>query len=128
MFGRHTSCYPGYTRINIDLNWGAGGEYIYLCYRKSTSGAPITDIAVIAGGSSSFRGPSGYTRIFKDLNKGSGGDYIYLYYSTQYKANPIRDVDVVVGRHTYPPAGWQRIETDVNKSVGGKYIYIAYRR
>lgn len=36
-----------YTRINVNLNEGAKGEYIYLCYTKDTYYSPMTGIDVI---------------------------------------------------------------------------------
>lgn len=36
-----------YTRINVDLNEGAKGDYIYLCYTTSSLFSPITGLSVI---------------------------------------------------------------------------------
>ncbi len=75
----------GYHKINIDLNMGAGGAYIYLCYKLGEPTAEsalngIVDLTVIAGPNSDLNPPYGYTLVKKDLNAGSGGDYVYFAY------------------------------------------------
>ncbi len=32
---KNVSCQPGYTKLDIDLNEGAGGDWVYLCYTKT---------------------------------------------------------------------------------------------
>ena len=76
-FGQYASPPSGYTKINVDLNKGSGGEYIYLCYRKGVR-EPITGVIVKAYGFASSTAAHGHTRIHKDLNKGAGGDYSYI--------------------------------------------------
>ena len=118
---------PGYTKINVDLNKGAGGHYVYLCYEKGV-GKPITGLTVSNGSSSSFPVPPGYIRIHDDLNKGARGDYIYVDYTKNDDLPPIQDVDVIYGEtpNIYPQYGWVKITTDCNKGARGKYIYICY--
>ena len=36
---------PGYCKIPVDLNTGAGGKYIYFCYRRGNDN-PITGLKV----------------------------------------------------------------------------------
>ena len=36
----------GFTRINVDLNAGAGGKYIFLCYKSGDSENAITALQV----------------------------------------------------------------------------------
>ena len=77
---RHKVPVPqGYERIDVDLNKGAGGEYIYLCKTHAPGPRPITDLKVIASDSRSQRAPAGYQKLDVDLNKGAGGKFIYLY-------------------------------------------------
>jgi len=66
----------GYTKINVDLNMGSGGDFIYVCYKKGV-GAPITGLAVTLGGGAPPT-DAVYTRINVDLNRNAGGDYIWL--------------------------------------------------
>ena len=36
----------GYTKIDVDLNKGAGGKYIYLCYKSGDKADAITGLQV----------------------------------------------------------------------------------
>ncbi len=90
----------GFVNINVDLNRGAGGDYILLAYRKradhadylltglmiwdrhstyvyslGTGAAPAwTWIGLLQHG----------TSILQDLNEAADGEYIYLYYTNQF--------------------------------------------
>lgn len=61
-----------------DLNDGAGGRYIFAWQAKVPGEAPILEVGVVSGSSSSIQCPSGWTRDNQDLNQGAGGDYIYF--------------------------------------------------
>ena len=129
IYGQDTPPPPGYTKIDVDINKGAGGEYIYLCYSKEP-GEPITSIQVFASDSSDFQIQSGYTKIDKDLNKGAGGKYIYMGYSRNKTYLPIAEVGVIQGsdRLVYPPNDqWVRINQDCNEGAGGVYTYVSYK-
>lgn len=88
---------PGYEFVlhtngnPLDLNKGAGGEYIYLTYTRNP-GTPVVDLLVQAWNHpASDPGPPiddrgiPYERIDGELNKGSGGAYIY---ANQMKRQP----------------------------------------
>jgi hypothetical protein len=63
----------------VDLNAGAGGDFIFLCFtRIAVLGPPITDVTVTLGDSFGIPPPIGYTKIPVDLNKGAGGAFIFL--------------------------------------------------
>jgi len=71
----------GYTLVDKDLNQGAGGDFIYLGYKKEENGKkPITDLCISYDND---RKPekNGFTRINVDLNAGAGGKFVYLWYS-----------------------------------------------
>ena len=70
----------GYTRIQKDLNKGAGGDYIYVDYTRDIDLRPIRYVTVIRGGSYSIACPYGYVKIGTDLNRRAGGDYIFICY------------------------------------------------
>lgn len=87
----------GFSMINIDLNKGAGGDYIYLAFRRRNNYADklVTGIRVgnpnlflySAGTSASYtwygltqRGSSN----LQDLNEDADGSYVYLYYTNQF--------------------------------------------
>ncbi len=113
----------GYSKINVDLNQGAGGDFIYVCYKKGI-GAPITGLAVTLNDGAP---PSDavYTRINVDLNRGSGGDFIWLWYTEDPACSTIRNIHVQADQGA-PPAGYTRIDVDLNHSVGGAFIYLSY--
>jgi hypothetical protein len=81
----------GGTRIDLDLNQGAGGDFIFLGYFKQAGAKPIRGIAVKDDHSTAnTEGGSGYdylwvthqgSALMQDLNEGSGGDYVYVGYS-----------------------------------------------
>lgn len=75
----------GFSKIDLDLNKGAGGSWNYLCIRKG-EGARVTDIDVRAFGSA-FKFPVyGEWQVFpRDLNSGTKivGKYVYLMYKTE---------------------------------------------
>ena len=72
----------GYTRINSDLNKGAGGDYIYVDYTRDPDLPPIQDVMVIYGDSSEIYPPTQYVKIDTDCNKGTfrRGNFIYICY------------------------------------------------
>jgi hypothetical protein len=125
IYGGNSGIQPpaGYTKINVDLNQGAGGDYIYVCYKKGV-GAPITGLAVTLGNAPP-PAPVGYTRINVDLNRNAGGDYIWLWYTKDPACATIHNLHVLVNSTT-PPAGFTRIPVDLNRNAGGEYIYLCY--
>ena len=124
---------PRYTTIDKDLNKGAGGAYVYLCYSTDPNvGPPITNIKVVASDSSAIQVEEGYINTGKDLNKGAGGKYIYLCYTClqrEYNFH-ITAVDVIQGSSKdtdVPPFGWIWIDQDCSEGAGGAYMYIIYK-
>lgn len=135
----------GYRKIPIDLNMGAGGKYIYLCYTKEHDKTPIKYLKLHLG--SKFPSPhitspwqvvrnsNGYGYPGTDLNEGAGGDWIYLY---KYPGtiDAITDITVIATHEKYYEVvqrlekGWYEFAVlgDINKGAGGKYIYILYER
>lgn len=133
----------GFTRVNQDLNQGAGGEYIYLCYKEAyTVGPFITDITFVVGDSPGVAAPAGYTKIDVDLNKGARGKYIYLCFC-RGEGPPIQTPLKFIVDDTSLPAitavplpapdqpatgQYSMIAQDLNQGAGGKYIYLCTRR
>ncbi|MDH3198244.1 MAG: hypothetical protein OEO21_08390 [Candidatus Krumholzibacteria bacterium] len=114
----------GYVRINADLNAGAGGDYIYLCYKKGV-GAPITGLYVTLDGGSPPPSPK-YTRINVDLNRHAGGDYIYLWTTKDPDCASIKNMIIQFGKNSRPPAPYTWIGVDLNRNAGGQYIWLSY--
>ena len=142
-FAARAQCPAGYQLINADLNAGAGGDYIYLCYKLGENADDaITDFFMEYTGSAA---PSGtatishnannvpYTRIGIDLNKGAGGEFIYLWYTKAKTKSPVKDMGVAfdnAGWPDYESVFWLNTQSpaDVNKSVGGATIIIKFKR
>ena len=130
------SCPSGYTKNYYNLNYGAGGDFVYLCYKKGVRDAPITGLNVIAGTSTNFPIQSGYTKVNVDIKSSIGivntflkvRNSIYLIYTKNTSLPPIVSVSVYGGTtpYVYPPSTWVRIDTDCNQNAGGRYIYICY--
>lgn len=134
--------------IPIDLNKGAGGDYIYIGYTMTTNpDEAIRDIKIEAFTSSSAnKTKSGYSFIDSDLNKGSTrysasvASYIYLYYSKdKTKGEPVREIGIEVdGVYSFGTVGTGWIPSlrfnsnnkyDLNKGVANSaYIYIWFKR
>ena len=130
IYGLHSSPPPNYTKIDKDLNKGATGEYVYLCYTTTLSSPPITGLQVFAGDSESFGIQNGYKIIPKDLNKGAEGKFIYVCTTTDKRLAPITGLDVIQGdsRYTYPnDSNWVRIDQDCSEGAKGDYTYIVYK-
>lgn len=140
-----SKCPPGYQLINADLNAGAGGNFIYLCYKLGDNiNEAYTDFFMEyrASSAQSETIPMNhnsnyvdYTRIGTDLNWGSGGDFIYLWTTKANTLPPITDVSVAFDNPNnvnpdWPSVYWQNTQSpaDVNKSVKGKFIYIKFAR
>ncbi len=131
IYGDDTKVPSGYHKIFADLNKGARGEFIYLCYSTTASGSPITNVQVFASGTSEFTIQDGYERINKDVNKGAKGKFIYVCYTRNKIFPPITEVNVIQGpvREIYPPSAWVRINQDCSEGAGedSDYTYITYR-
>ena len=123
--------YPGYTRIGYDLNKGAGGHYIYLWYRKSSTGkGAIQELRIDSLGyeQPDINEKDWYTAKanqeyegISNLNEKAGGNYIYL----RFKA-PEREQFYIKDIVFYEKSGYEKINVDLNKDAGGSYIYLWY--
>ena len=137
----------GWTKISRDLNDGAGGDYIYLMYKKqSTNGQNydfITDFYIKTGSSApnqlthggrtyylvDYDGRQHFKNQKGDLNSGTGESTqsIHLYYTRDYFSNnqvvtgidfSITDYKGAVGANG-GSSGY-----DLNDTAGGLYIYM----
>jgi len=80
-----------YDWSELDLNKGAGGEYLYSYQSKTPFSrlpngagtrprAAFLEIGVLSGNSSTITPPAGWQKHNQDLNEGAGGDFIYFCY------------------------------------------------
>lgn len=116
----------GWTRIDQDLNEGAGGKFIYLAYKDTTDGPFITDITFVVGDSAGVPAPAGYTRLDEDLNQGAGGKFIYLCF---LRGPGLAITNLGIGSTSTPlPYGdgpfYTMIPQDLNEGAKGRYIYL----
>lgn len=119
---------PGWSFIPTDLNKGAGGDYIYLGYKRG-SGTPVSNITFAAYDESQKGNPKpdwNWNPI--DLNRGAGGKYIYVFWKQDQKATPIVGLMVLATDNAQPIkiGGWTAIDQDLNQGAGGKYIWCYY--
>lgn len=122
----------GYTKIPYDLNAGSGGDFIYLCYHKSSYNPKgnnkkcVNKVTIIYGQDTPT--PTGYIKLPQDLNKGAGGEYIYLcYLPIEYNNDAaIKSVTVIGGNNPDipPPYGFEKVPGDLNKGAGGEFVYV----
>ncbi len=131
----------GYTKIPVDLNEGAGGQYIYLYYRKNNIGR-FTSLNAFTSwrpelpfASSSKRalGVNFDNSLWTDLNRGAGGPFIYIEgsYASGPTDSPLRVSDILVISSTSKVTAygdWHVIPQDLNEGAGGKWIYLCYKQ
>lgn len=137
----------GFTKIPTDLNKGAKGKFVYLCYRETSNpDEAIRGLKILSGQNATA--PVGYARINRDLNSGAGGSFLYLAYTKDRSTGPpIREIKfdvsatslakrnasrmanggLVLSTNLPPAQRYTHLETDLNKGSGGTFIYLMYR-
>jgi hypothetical protein len=138
---------PGYTIIPVDLNKGAGGQYIYMTFTRNPStvassgrddgrvtSGPVRGIIATANtvGAMFVSWPYNATPIWApgsvwgtweqpDLNDGAGGRFIASYQTkNEVDGGPI-EVGVIAGNSSsiQPPSGWLKLNNYYSSSAGG---------
>ena len=136
LVGKDAQPRSGWTKIDKDLNAGAGGDYLYFAYEQGENrDRAITHIKFIVGKDQPT--PNEYTKIDVDLNQGAGGKYIYAAYTREPKIpkvdgldySPIVALDVSVTKGPDPdfPDDWSWVGQDLNEGAKGKYVYLIYK-
>ena len=128
-----------YLDVDVDLNRGADGDYIYLYSTKDASaGDPIASLSAVYKASTSSTTKTwvdGTTVTAKtlctkkwdsgsnsDLNKGAGGKYIYLLYTVVGSGFTGTYKEPSYGKDkTYTRAGFTNQKAD-GKYIGGIYV------
>lgn len=124
----------GYTKVEGDLNYGTGGNFVYLCYHRGQLAEPISELFVMGGKTAEVLSPPpGYAKIDADLNSGALlGEKITL---CVQRARPleqprpqhvITDLYVVYDTkgETSPPPQFYKLPYDLNKGTSGNYVYL----
>ncbi|WP_162164197.1 LamG domain-containing protein [Xylanibacter brevis] len=133
----------GYTVLKYDLNDGAGGDWIWLAYKKSsranTNGGYITDLALSYdqhGSSATFNGRtynrapydggSHFKNIYGNLNSNAKGSDIHLFYTRTNFSDKRAVSTITVNNESSGSVGWNGSGSaaDMNRGAGGKYIYL----
>ena len=137
--------------VDVDLNRDAGGNKIYMAYKRVEKAKDaIKDIAVYQGKSFepsrriTVNGKSVKYELVSDidLNLDAGGKYLYLYSSTSSSVgNPVTSLDIKENTESYLKCGVERVTVrraegkeftdefiDLNKDAGGDYIYMIMTR
>lgn len=127
--------------IPVDLNEGAGGNWIYLKCEFTSGNKGYDKIGVPSYTfQKTNRFQADYTLICRtgtnlpaNLNKNAGGKNIYFGVDPNGHSydedNLIRQVMIVSSTSssiTY--SGWTKVYTDLNLGAGGKYIYLFYKK
>ena len=128
IYGGSSGIHPpeGFVKVNKDLNKGAGGDYMYLCY-KMGNGAPVTGL-VVTTSTSHPNVDEHCVRVSTDLNRHAGGDYIYLWITRDPDCAAVTDIIVLEGKGAGAPEGYTKINKDLNDGAGGAYLYFAYKK
>ena len=133
----------GWTVIESNLNAGAGGDVIYLCYKTTTGSDYITDLYLSSGSNPVSKsitvngrsytlcpceGGSHFTGIKGDLNSNAGGDDIHIYYTKQGFSDGRAVDDIWFNASS---SGAVRKDTsstayDLNKGAGGDDIFMHF--
>ncbi|MCC9136648.1 hypothetical protein ACFSKU_07565 [Pontibacter silvestris] len=104
----NTSDLPGYYKIPVDLNKGAGGQYIYLCFTRDPNKVQGSDSGQSAWVNSSMMGRSVSVKNIVVKSYSVGG-----FNSWPTNCSPPIEAKDDLGFHT----------PDLNDGSGGKYIY-----
>ncbi|XP_028980649.2 uncharacterized protein LOC114840708 [Esox lucius] len=119
----------GFKSDYVDLNQGAGGNKVYLWYKKGTCD-PITrlQVAFMDDMNKGLRN-AGYIQVDGNLNAGNCGEGIFLWYykgTTEYD-NPILELKVTTYVEDETPFfknGWERLAYDLNRNCCGNQIHL----
>jgi hypothetical protein len=120
----------GWTFLPTDLNKGAGGDYLYLGYKRGT-GPGVTSITCESFDDPQTTNPKdGWHWSNIDLNKGAGGEYIYLFWKSEKSEQPILGLRIIANDEENPKkiSDWEAIRVDLNKGAGGKYVWLYYSK
>lgn len=137
--------------VDCDLNRDAGGNFVYLAYKRVEKARDaLTDLLIYEG-----KSPAISKRITideksvkfslaadVDLNSDAGGKYLYLYTTdSKYTGNPITALNVTESVDAYLKCGVERVTVkrgdgngftteniDLNKGADGDYLYLIMTR
>ena len=137
--------------VDADLNRGAGGNYVYMAYKRVAKARDaLTDLVIYEG-----KNPDPTRRMTLnehsvkftlvsdvDLNSRAGGKYLYLYATdSSYTGSPITSLSITERVEASVKCGVERSTVkrgegkafteeaiDLNKGAGGDYLYLVMNR
>lgn len=127
----------GFTKIDVNLNSGAGGNMIYLWYKKGDETSAVTRVQVSFNekmGQGLER--AGYTKIERNLNAGTTGSEIFMWFSKTKGGDydvPVVDVNVTTSPESEAKllttgGVWEGVTCDLNLGAEGDYVYAWLKR
>lgn len=103
----------GYNKINVDLNRGAGGEYIYLTFTRRTNYVQLGDETGWGWNPSEISGPIVNIQAFENPSGISLGWIVGLH--------PLQGYVPVWAPNPVPGSDWKH--PDLNDGAGGAWVY-----
>jgi hypothetical protein len=142
LVGKNAELPKGFKRkIPVDLNEGAGGPYLFLCYKEATSKRnAITNLRIKASEIPNW--PRGYMPVLDqdgdpaDLNKDTDdpGKHLWLSYSKDDLYDVITGIGAIAsldedGLSEVENRRWARVDQqDLNEDAGGWFVYLTIKR
>ena len=144
----------GYTVLDVDLNDGAGGDYIYMGYKTTTDPAEAIRGIIIRNGEyapdtithgnngtfhklGTYSEPNATGHGVVDLNSGCGSrsDYLYFYVTrSESYGGPVTELAFRTGKGNTGLDGFSVVTdtvyeaADANEGASGSYIYLFEKR
>ncbi|NLW42437.1 MAG: S-layer homology domain-containing protein [Tissierellia bacterium] len=138
----------GGTVLRTNLNYGAGGKYIFICYDYTSDPNDalkdlfvvyyLNDPEVMNYMTADHYGKSTWSTTGVNLNQGAGGDYVYLFDTKDTGSSrfPIQNIRVYMGNNPYGDnPGWEVVkmfgsskDADLNMGTSGDFIYLLMKR
>lgn len=126
----------GFTKINMNLNTGAGGNNIFLWVKKGQRGQAITRVQVTFNENMEVAlKKASYTKIEKNLNEGTTGGPIYMWFSRATGEYDVPVIDFNVTKSANSEANlltaggvWEEVSCNLNLGNGGEYVYAWMKR
>ncbi|KAL0086860.1 Metallo-dependent phosphatase-like protein [Phycomyces blakesleeanus] len=127
----HRACpnFPGYKKLETNLNAGTKRSQIYMHIKDDPSSDPITDLLILK--TPDPPKATGWTRLETDLNHNTVFDNqtaIWLYFTKDKRlsVNPVTSIIIKEGDSPVVGAEYRRLPVDLNEGVGGMPLYMFY--
>ncbi len=121
----------GFTRVDEDTNRGAGGNKVFLWYRRSTDKSKaLTALNVSINFQENVRLQNeDFKKLSVNLNSGTSGNDVYAWYLTEGCEAQIKNIVLLINSNTwtvYQKAGVSFVDKNLNEGNKGMEMYLAY--